>query len=572
MIKTPKRIFGKKKEAAKKEDAVLRFVPLGGQEEIGRNCSFFEYGDEIVVIDVGIQFPEEETPGIDYIIPNVTCLESKKKNIRALLVTHGHYDHVHALPYLIEKLGNPIIYTAEFTKELIKKRFEEFKNLPMPKIQVVKDKDKVRLSNHLAVEFFSLDHTIPDSLGILLETPVGKIVHFGDFRIERDIKGKPQYLETFERLGRLGILAAFLDSTNADIEGTTISEELVEKNLEELFKKTPGRIFVGTFASLLSRIAEIIKIAERLGRKVAVNGRSMVNNVQIARNLGYIKFKKDQLINLEDIHKYPDNKILILSTGAQGEPTAGFMRIVTGEHKLIRLKPTDSVFFSSSVVPGNERSVQILQDNIARQVNEVYNTKLLDIHSSGHNLSEDLELVMKLTKPKFIIPVYAYFFKRWACAKLARKAGIPDENIFLMDNGQIAEISKNSFKVTDKSVPAHYVMVDGLGVGDVQEVVLRDRLLLSKEGMVVIISTIDRESGRLLKTPDIISRGFIYLKENKELLEEIRHKLRGILMRVPRHQHPEPDYIKSIIRDQIGQLLYNKTRRRPMILPVLIEI
>ena len=571
MIRKTEKIINKRKDNSSKE-GILRFVPLGGMEEIGRNCSFFEYQNEIVVIDVGIQFPEEETPGIDYIIPNVSYIEPKKKNVRGIIITHAHYDHIHALPYITEKLGYPIIYTAALTKALIEKRFEEFPKLPKPKIQTIRNGDKIKISEYFRAEFFNIDHTVPDALGFILETPAGNMVHFGDFRVEHDIDGKPQNLEIFKQLGKRNILAAFLDSTNADIEGSSLPEKLIEKNLEDLFRNSKGRTIVATFASLLTRIAEIIKIADKLGKKVALNGRSMKDNVQIAQNLGYIKVKKGQIIPIEEIHKYKDDQILIISTGTQGEPKAGLMRIANGEHKTVKFKKTDTVIFSSSVVPGNERSVQMLQDNIARQVDEVYNSKLLDIHSGGHAREEDLKIVIDLIRPKFVVPIYAYYFKRRACAKIAQKLGAPAENTIMMDNGQIAEITKTSFKVTDKSVPASYVMVDGLGVGDVEEVVLRDRRMLSEEGMVVIISTINREGGKLIKNPDIISRGFIYLKENKGLLDDIREKLKSILIRLPRHRHPDPDYVKALIRDQIGQLLYNKTRRRPMILPVIIEI
>ena len=589
MIRAPKRVFSAKggsasggkisdrtaswqKKSKPENKAVLRFVPLGGLEEIGRNCAFFEYENEIVVIDAGIQFPEEETPGIDYIIPNVACLEPKKKNIRGIILTHGHYDHIHALPYLIEKLGNPMIYCVELTKALIEKRFQEFPNIPKPKFYVVKDGDRVNLSPHFTAEFFYVDHTIPDAMGFILETPAGKMAHFGDFRVERNAEGKPQEMEIFERLGKMNIHTAFIDSTNADIEGQSLSERIVEKNLEELIKKAGGRIIMTTFASLLTRIAEIIKIAEKLGRRVALNGRSIKDNVQIAQNLGYIKAKTGTFIPVEEIHQHDDGKILVLSTGGQGEPNARLTRMANGEDRHIHFKKTDTVIFSSSVVPGNERSVQLLQDNISRQVDEIYTSKLLDIHSSGHSLSEDIELVLKTIKPRFMVPIHAYYFKLKACTKIAHKTGMPKENTFILDNGQIAELTEKSFKPTAERVPTNYVMVDGLGIGDVEEVVLRDRLMLSKEGMVVVITTIDRENGRLLKTPDIISRGFIYLKENKELLDDIRMKLKSILTRIPRHTHPEPDYLKSLIRDQIGQLLYNKTRRRPMILPVLIEV
>ncbi|MBI4992349.1 MAG: ribonuclease J [Candidatus Harrisonbacteria bacterium] len=579
MIRAPKRIFkpavrrtAERKKSSEEKEVVLRFVPLGGLEEIGRNCAFFEYGDEIVMIDAGIQFPEEETPGIDYIIPNVTYLEPKNKNIRGIILTHGHYDHIHSLPYIIEKIGNPLIYCVEITKALIEKRFSEFPNLPKPKFQIVKEGDRLAISEHFTAEFFYVDHTIPDAVGFVLETPAGNMAHFGDFRVEYDRKNNPINTEVFARLADKKIHTAFLDSTNADFEGHSISEEVVADELEKLIVAAKGRIILTTFASLLTRVAEIIKLAEKHGRKVAPNGRSMKDNIQIAQRLGHIKAKKGTFIAVEEIHQHPDNKVMILSTGGQGEPNAGLTKMANGEHRHIHFKKSDTVIFSSSVVPGNERSVQLLQDNIARQVDETYNSKLLDIHSSGHSLADDIELVLKLVKPKFMVPIHAYYFKLKAATKIAHKLGMPKENAVILDNGQVAILTKDNLIPTQEKVPTNYVMVDGLGIGDVEEVVLRDRRLLAEEGMVVVISTIDRETGRLLKTPDIISRGFIYLKENKELLDDVRGKLKSLLIRIPRHTHPEPDYIKTLIRDQIGQLLYNKTRRRPMVLPVLIEI
>ncbi len=550
----------------------VKFVPLGGLEEIGRNSAYFEYGNEIVMIDLGIQFPEEETPGIDYIIPNVAALEPKKKHIHGLIFTHGHYDHVAALPYLIEKIGNPVIYTAGFTKALIEKRIAEFPNLPKPKIEVVKHGDRVRISEHFEAEFFDIGHTIPDAIGVVLSTPVGKMAHFGDFRLDIGKDGKPTNLGVFERLGEMGIHSIFMDSTNSLKEGFSLSERAVEENLEKLFRTAKGRIILGIFASLVTRIVEIFKIAHRLDRKVAINGRSMKDNCAIAQQLGFLKPEKGQLIALEEIAKYKDDNVMILTTGSQGEPNAGLMRIVNGEHPTVSLKKTDTVIFSSSVIPGNEAAIQTLQDNIARQVDQVYNTKLIDIHVSGHACAEDLKLVMQLTKPKFVVPVHAYYLFRKHVTHLAREAGFPAENVVLLDNGQVAEITPNGFTITSERVPTFYVMVDGLGVGDVEEVVLRDRRVLAQEGMVVIILTIDRGSGRVLKNPDIISRGFIYLKNNKEILDEIRKRIREVLERIPRHQPLDADYLKTLLRNQIGQFLFNRTRRRPMILPVVIEI
>lgn len=554
------------------EGPPLRFVPLGGLEEVGRNMMFFEYKNEIVVIDAGLQFPEEETPGVDYIIPNVSYLEKKKANVQAVILTHAHYDHIGAIPHIIEKIGNPPIYATALTKAIVEKRQDDFPNSPSLQFEVIKNGDRVKISNYFEAEFFGVAHNIPETTGVVLKTPIGNVVHFADFKIDYDNQDRPQGLEEFERIGKMGIHSFMIDSTNAEEEGHSLSERVVEKNLEEIFSRAKGRIIVATFASLLTRIAEIIKIAEKLGRLVALSGYSMKSNIQIAQNLGFIKAKQGTIIPLEEIHKIKDEKLLILSTGAQGEPNASLMKIINGEHRQIKIKPGDTVIFSSSIIPGNERSVQVLKDNLSRQGAIIYHSKIVDIHSSGHAPKDDLKLVMKLIKPKFLVPIHGYYYMRAVNANTAKEAGIRKENVILMDNGQVAELTRETFKVTKETVPAFYVMVDGLGVGDVEEVVLRDRRALAAEGMVVIVLTIDRDKGQLLKSPDIISRGFIYLKENQELLDEIRKRLRGLISRLPNYQPIEADYLKTLVRDQIGQFLYNKTHRRPMILPVVIEI
>ncbi len=554
------------------EGKAVKLVNLGGLEEIGRNMSFVEYEDEIVVIDMGIQFPEEETPGIDYIIPNTAYLEPKRENVKAVVLTHGHYDHIGAIPYLIGRLGNPIIYTAKLTKAIVEKRQEEFVNAPKLNVVAVDNQQKVKVGKYLELEFFGVDHTIPDSCGVVVKTPVGNIVHAGDFRIDYDAEDNPKRLDEFKEIGEVGIHTFMIDSTNAEEPGRSLSEKVVEKNIEELFKMAEGRIMLATFSSMLTRIAEIIKIAEKMGRKVAINGRSMKDNIQIAQTLGYIKFKKDTVIPVEEIHKHKDNKILILTTGAQGESGAGLMRIVNGEHRHIKIHTGDTIIFSSSVIPGNERSVQNLRDNLARQGALVYHADVIDIHSSGHAPKEDLQRVVKAIKPRFLVPVHGYYYMRAVNGKNAVEVDFPKENVRLMDNGQVGVLTKDKFMLSEETVPANYVMVDGLGIGDVGEVVLRDRRVLAQEGMVVLIVTIDRKTGRVIKNPDIISRGFIYLKEQQELLDEVRKKVRLIVGRIPRHQPLDPDYLKAVFRDQIGQFLYNKTYRRPMILPVVIEI
>ena len=554
-----------------KKDA-LRLVPLGGLEEVGRNCSFLEYKDEIVIIDIGLQFPEEETPGIDYIIPNIAYLEKKKENIRAIIITHGHYDHIGGLPHVLQKLGNPPIYATSITKAICEKRQEDFPNAPKMNVVTIKSGDRMKISNYFTAFFFGVPHTIPETSGVLLETPIGNIVHFADFRVEYDDAGNPQGLDEFAAVGKMGVHTFMVDSTAAEKPGHSISEKTVERNLEEIFKAAEGRIIVATFSSLLTRIGEIIKICERLGRKVAFSGYSMKTNVQIAQNLGFIKAKEGTIIAIEEAHMVRDDKLLILSTGAQGESNASLMKIITGEHRHIKIKPGDTFVLSSSVIPGNERSVQSVKDNLARQGALVYHSALVDIHASGHAPKEDIRLVIELLKPKFVMPVHGYYFMRAANGITAREAGIPKENVMLMDNGQVAELTKTDFKITDETVPAFYVMVDGLGVGDVEEVVLRDRRALAQEGMLVIIATFDRDKGKLLKNPDIISRGFIYLKENQDVVEEVRKRVRSLTQRLPNYREIEPEYLKTLIRDQVGQFIYNKTRRRPMILPVIIEI
>ncbi|MEK7630024.1 MAG: ribonuclease J [Patescibacteria group bacterium] len=557
----------------KSDETPVRWVALGGLEEIGRNMMLFEYKEEIFIIDVGLQFPEEETPGIDYIIPNITYLEKKIKNIRGIIITHGHYDHIGALPYLLGKLGNPPIYATQITREIILKRQEDFPNMPKPNFIMIKGGETHKIGEHFAVTFFDVVHNIPEGVGMIIHTPIGRVVHPGEFKFDYDHDGKPKGMDVWEKVGKEGIHTLMLDSTGAEKPGWSLSERVVEKELEKLFKAAPGRIIVATFASLLDRLAEIIKIAERLGRKVAIGGFSMKTNLQIAQNLGYMKFEKGTIIPLDEISKHKDDKILILVTGAQGEPNASLMRMANGEHKQIRVKTTDTIILSSSIVPGNERSVQNLKDNLARQGPTIYHYTMLDIHSSGHAPIEELKAVMKLVKPRFFLPIHGYYFMRLRNTKHAQEAlGLKPEATVLSDNGYVVEIRKDSVIVSDEQVPSYYVMVDGLGVGDVGEVVLRDRRTLAQEGMVVVIISLSRENGKVLKNPDIISRGFIYLKENQGLLEEIRRRIRGVIGRIPHRQPLDADYVKTLIRDQIGQFLYTKTKRRPMILPVIIEI
>ena len=555
-----------------KEEPV-RFVALGGLEEIGRNMMFLEYKDEIIVVDAGLQFAEEETPGIDYIIPNVSYLETKKKNIKAFIITHAHYDHIGAIPHIMDKIGNPPIYATNLTKEIILKRQEDYPNAPRPRFQLVHGGETYQFGKYFSATFFDVVHNIPEGIGIIFRTPVGNIVHPGEFKFDYDMDGTPKGLNIWEQVGKEGINVLMLDSTGAEVPGFALSERVVEAELEKLFRVAEGRILVGSFASLIDRLGEVIKIAEKLGRRVAISGLSMKTNIQIAQGLGYLKFKKDTIIPLEEINKHPDEKLLLLCTGAQGEAKGSFMRIANGEHKQIKLKPGDTIVLSSSVVPGNERSVQNLKDNLARQGALVFHHKMLDIHSSGHAPQGELKKVMELIHPKHLLPIHGYYFMRWRNAHLAQETlGLKPQDTILADNGNVVNIYSELSVVSKENVESSYVTVDGLGVGDVGEVVLRDRITLSQEGMVVIITTLSKQDGKILKNPDIISRGFIYLKENQEMLDEMRKRIRNSIAHIPNRENIDADYLKTLIREQISTFIFNKTKRRPMILPVVIEV
>lgn len=550
----------------------LKIIPLGGMEEVGRNMTLFEYGKDIIIIDMGLQFPEEDMLGIDYVIPNITYLKGKTENIRGVIITHGHYDHIGAIPHLMPKLGNPVIYTAKLTAGIIRKRQEEHKNLPALNIQEIDKNSKVKLGS-FNLEFFHVNHNIPDSLGVLIKTPVGNLVHTGDFKLDYDpVYEAPADLNRIAQIGNLGILALMADSTDAEEPGNQISEREVGQELEKIFEQAPGRIIIGTFASLLSRVQQIFWIAEKLNKKVLVEGRSMKTNVEIAHQLGYLKFKPGTLVDESSFKSVPENKLVILCTGAQGERRAVLMRIANNEHRFIHFKHHDTVIFSSSVVPGNERTVQNLKDTIYKHDARVIHYQMMDIHAGGHAKQEDLKIMMRLIKPKFFIPIEGNHYMLRINGDIAKATSIPGGNIIIGENGRIIECTKNRCKLTKKEVPADYVFVDGLGVGDVSQIVLRDRKMMSADGMLVIIATIYKKTGRLVQNPDIISRGFVYLKENKKLIEQTRSKAKKILHDSDPKSPAFESYIKDKIRNDIGQFLYSKTKRRPMILPVLIEV
>lgn len=532
-----------------------------------------EYGNDIIIVDAGIQFPEEETPGIDYIIPNTAYLEKNKDRIRGILISHGHIDHIGAIPYFIEKLGMPTIYATKFAKAMILKRQDEFPHKPKLNVEEVTAQSSVKLGQ-LKARFFDITHTIPDSIGIIIETPHGNIIYPGDFRIDLDLKGKPVNTEAYEQLGKENNLALLLESTNAETPGFSIPEAVVHKNIEKIVTEAKGRVISGMFSSLLERAVEIINISEKLGKKVVIDGYSMKAGIEIIKELGFYKPKRDVIIPAERINDYPPSKIVVICTGSQGEENAALMRIASKRHKHIKLQPGDTVILSSSVIPGNEKSIQNLKDNLARQGAKIIHYRVADVHASGHACQEDLKLMVKMIKPKYLVPVHGHYFMLKTNADVAESIGMPKENIAVpFNNGIIIEADNERIQMLKESVPANYVMVDGLGVGDVKEVVLRDRQMLSQDGIFVMITVIDSQTGKVRNSPDIISRGFIYLRESQELLRATRHLIRKTVEEATGKMHPiNMDYVKENLKEKIGKFLFQKTRRRPMVLPVIIEV
>lgn len=553
----------------------IRIIPLGGVEEVGKNMTVIEFGNDIVVVDAGFLLPGEEVPGVDYVIPDTSYLEERRGKIRAVLVTHGHLDHIGGIPYLMDKIGNPPIYTSLLTAVMIKKRQEEFPHVPTLNIQVVEAKDKLKLGN-LTVRFFATTHTIPDSIGVIVETPHGNVIVTGDIKLESE-NGIVQRedAEVYEKLGKENNLLLIADSTNVTKPGFSFPEKDVHKNLKEIIAKAPGRVIVGTFASLFERIIAIIEACEDLGKKVAVEGRAMKTNIEIAKELGYLKANKSTFISSENITDYPENKIVVLATGAQGDEYAALMRISQKEHRAIKLKKGDTILLSSSVIPGNEKAVQKLKDNLSRQGAKIVHYGIADIHSSGHGYQGELEWLHKHIKPKYFMPAHGNHYMLRVHADLAEGVGMPEKNIIVPDNGSVLEIQDGGkkFAMLKAKTSSRMVMVDGLGTGNVQEVVIRDRQVLSQDGMFVIIALVDMGTGKVRKSPDIISRGFIYLKESQEILRSVRNLTKKTIEESASKMHPiNMDYVKNNVREDLGKHLFQKTHKRPIIIPVIIEV
>ena len=552
----------------------LRIVPLGGQEEVGRNCTVFEYEDDVIILDMGMQFADEDMPGVDYIVPNVDYLKNKKKNIRGVIFSHGHLDHIGAAPILLEQLGNPPIVGRKLTLAMVKHRQEDYKKGTTKNLKTItiNSLDQEIVLGKFRVSFFQVEHSIVDAVGVVIKTPHGTVIHPGDWMLEYDDNGLG--VVDYKHLSSLpSPRILMLESLGVAYSKERVSTKTTLANLEMIIREAKGRVIIGTFSSQLERVSNLISYAEKIGKKVALDGYGMKINVKIAQELGYIAAHKNTLIPVEQIHNYPEDKIVVICTGAQGEPNAVFSRIVNGNHRYINIKKSDTVVFSSSIIPGNERSIQKIKDQLYRLSDQVIHSSIMDVHSGGHANAEDIKNILNQVKPDYFLPVYANHYMLVEAKKLALRQGFKDDQVFVLDNGHILRFQKNQKPtVLKEKANTDYVMVDGLGVGDISEVVLRDRRLMSDDGMIVIIATIDSKTGSIIGNPDIISRGFIYMKESRDLIEKTRAKVKTIVKDKNPMTAADDDYIKNKIRNDIGQFLFKTTKRRPMVLPVVIKV
>lgn len=553
----------------------VRIIPISGVEEIGRNMLIVEYKDEIVVVDAGIQFSSEETPGVDYILPNTKYLEKNKHKIKALIITHGHLDHIGGIPYVIGAIGNPPIYTREFGALLIGKRQAEFPHLPKLNIKIVDAADgSLPLGKHLKVRFFGLTHSIPDSTGVIVETPFGDIVITGDVRVD-NINGTPtdREIEQYAFFKKRNVLLLAMDSTGIEKSGWSPPEELVIDTIDKIVRDAPGRVLIATFASQVERIIAFIGIAKKYGRKIVVEGRSMKANVEIIKHLDLADVK--HIVDVSEAENHPPHKLLILATGAQGEEFAALMRMANRTHQNLRLQKTDTIILSSSVIPGNERAVSVLKDNLYRHDARIITHLDSDVHTSGHGKRGELEWIHRQIPYKFFMPVHGHHFMLKMHAEMSRNLGAPKENVIVPDNGSIIEISDNGSKIhkLKERIPHNPMIVDGFAIGDMQEVVLRDRQMLAQDGMFVIVASIDATNGKLRKSPDLISRGFVYLRESQELLQQTRLLIKKSIEDSSRGMNPiNFDFVKNNLTDNIARFLFQKTAKRPMVIPVIIAI
>ena len=563
------------KSLAKKEDfrfkkPNLKIIPLGGIEEIGKNITVFEYGDDIIVVDCGIEFPTDDMLGIDMVIPDVTYLIKNKEKIRGLVITHGHEDHIGSIPYILNQVNMPI-YATKLTIELIKNKLEEHNLLKSTKLHEVKQGQTVKLGK-FAVEFISSCHSIPDAVMLAIHTPVGTVLHTGDFKVDyTPIDGKKMDLGRIAELGNKGVLALMSDSTNAERKGFTMSESSVGEVIDKLFINCKKRIVVATFASNVHRVQQIVDCAVKYGRKIAICGRSMQNMIEAAMKIGYIKVEKDVFIDIDMIKNYTDEQLVIITTGSQGETMSALTRMASGSHKKVTITPNDLVIISANPIPGNEKSVSKVIDDLMKIGAEVVYSSLADVHVSGHACQEEQKLILSLARPKYFIPVHGEYRQLMAHAETAKKLGIPTQNIFITTNGRTLELNENEAKFTTM-VPSGKVLVDGLGVGDVGNIVLRDRQHLSQDGLIVIVLTMDSSTGEIVSGPDVISRGFVYVRESENLMEDVKRVIKEEVYKFEQKHITDWSTIKSTLKDNLRDYIFEKTKRDPMILPIIMEI
>ena len=573
----PKREFkSRETRKAKVEEDVqfkksgLKIIPLGGLLEIGKNITVFEYEDDIIIVDCGLAFPEDEMLGIDLVIPDVSYLEKNKDKIRGLVVTHGHEDHIGAIPYLLKQIDVPI-YATPLTVGLIKNKLEEHKLLRKTKIKTVVQGQTISLGK-LKVEFIRSCHSIPDAVILAITTPVGTVIHTGDFKIDHTpIDGQHMDLGRLAELGNKGVLALMSDSTNAERKGYTMSESSVGVVFDKLFLNCKKRIVVATFASNVHRVQQIVDAAVENNRKIAVCGRSMINMIDTAKELGYIKVPDNVFIDIDMIKNYTDEQLVIITTGSQGETMSALTRMAAGEHKKVVITPNDLIIISATPIPGNEKFVSKVIDDLMQIGAEVVYSALEDIHVSGHACQEEQKLMLALTRPKYFIPVHGEYRQLQAHADTAVQMGVEKENIFALTNGRILELNTNSAKMGG-TVPFGRILVDGLGVGDVGNIVLRDRQHLSQDGLIIIVLTMDSSTGEVVSGPDVISRGFVYVRESENLMEEIKKIVRDEIRKCEEKRIKDWSTIKSNLRDSLRDYVYVKTKRNPMILPIIMEI